>query len=221
MTGKVMVVCPLEYERKLLLKGMKRNSGVDVQSCGMGPERITKWVKDVPAGTGMVVLAGLAASLTDGCPVRMAYVIREVQGEKEDERWRCGVLREDESQLPIANVTSVQGIVGGRSERAKLHRERRVELADMESVAFVNAANARELRWVIVRGVSDSPSRPLPAGVADMADSEGRPNVMRAMAGMVMKPGSIGAMMKLRGDSKEAMGKVAGLAERMISRKAH
>ena len=89
--------------------------------------------------------------------------------------------------------------------KAALSRAYAAALVDCESHAFAEEASALQLRWAVVRGVSDGPKESLPAGISEWVDARGRARIGRFLGHSILEPSAFFAGLRLRTRSRKAM----------------
>ena len=66
ITDRPLIVCPLEFERRALVRALRRAPGVghvEVECCGPGAVAVAAWADGVGRTERPIVLAGLAGGL--------------------------------------------------------------------------------------------------------------------------------------------------------------
>ena len=80
--GAPIIVCPLEFERRALLRsGVALPMRIDVS--GPGHEGITRWAGANRNPEGPVILAGLAGGLVESMSMGMTVVVDHVLAEED------------------------------------------------------------------------------------------------------------------------------------------
>jgi hypothetical protein len=209
MADAVVIVCPLEFERRALERaGLGRHCAL--HRCGPGADSLRRWAEGHTAG-GTVILCGLAGSLRDEYPARRAYVPAAVL--TEEGRRLEPVLRRGAGG-PIV-VSSAQTVTSSVVKRDWARRSG-ADLVDRESAAFAALAVERRWRWSVVRAVSDGPDHDLPGDIDEWVDDDGCVRygpVLRAILS-----GRIGprALARLRGDGAAGLRAAAQLIAAML-----
>jgi 4-hydroxy-3-methylbut-2-enyl diphosphate reductase len=171
----LLVVAALRSEYAALLGGLGQDT--DLERCGMGPERVRRWLPRLDRlAPGAVAVAGVAGGLDPALRAGDVVVATEVH----DESGRIGLpaaaplvaaLRGRGLRVRVGPVVSTDRIVTHRHEREQLAGSGAVAV-DMESAAIVRAITSRadSPPIAVVRVVVDTVSSPiarlrtLPAG---------------------------------------------------------
>jgi len=202
----VVVVCPLEVERKAVARRV--GDRCEVVRCGPGQWGVRDAVQRcADGGAGTLILAGLAGGLrdTDACPA----VARVVDG-----HGRAWV-----PTFGIAGGVTLLGV-----ERALLTTEAkrgaaassRAELVDCESHAFAASASALGLRWGVARAVQDGPGESLPAQCERWVGEDGRTRIGRVLLDLAANPGLIPTVRAMGRRSAERLELCARRVEALV-----
>jgi nucleoside phosphorylase len=99
-----------------------------------------------------------------------------------------------------AVIVSARRIADSADEKRRLARQAGSGLAvvDLESAAYVAAAEARAIPWVVLRAVSDRADEDLPALLNRSLDSGGAVNRGRVLRGLLGDPGALTQLLALR-----------------------
>lgn len=111
---------------------------------------------------------------------------------------------------PLAGATVLVATPGAK---ARLRAETGADAVDMETAALARAAAPHGLPVLAVRAIADPADRALPVFLAGVLDSRGRPRPAALMAGLLGNPTALGALWRLRGDSRAALATLARFAE--------
>ena len=79
----------------------------------------------------------------------------------------------------------------------------------MESATILSWTAARGLRGVVLRGVSDTADRGVPADLARVVGEDGRVHPMRAVSAVLARPAALADAMALRAGTAAALKTVA------------
>lgn len=211
---KLIVVCPLKFERDLLARhGIKDTA--DLHVCGMGADATRRWVETLTNVDGrLIVMVGIAGGLSAHATPGAAFVIKEVRdaragGATYKVDFDCvGSLRE---KCATAIVCMADRPISTIADKSLLCKEIGADLVDMESLAFAEAMTKRGLRWLVVRGVSDGPDDMFPAEVVHFIDDKGGTRYGTAIKYIARRPSLLKELLHLRRRSEEAMREAAGL----------
>jgi len=151
-------------------------------------------------------------------------------------------VRDEEGRAhdaPAAQVTAVAQATGGRpalvlsarkiadtlDEKTRLARAAAAEadgrpaVVDLESAAYVAAAEQAGIPWLILRAISDTAGEALPAILNRSADASGSVNRGRVLRGLFSDPGALPQLLALRkrvGHCSEVLARAAEAAARML-----
>lgn len=212
MTVDAVIVCPLEFERRILERAAVRGR-VRTDCCGPGPDAVRAWV-ETQAPTTPVILCGLAGALREPFETGQAFVAEAVR--LGDGSRLTPTLETREAPGRRAVLCSAPATLTTPESKRQCAESTGADLVDRESEAFAAAAHERGWRWSVVRGVSDGPAATLPADIDTWVDARGRSRLgvaCRAVAGRRL---GIGPLLRLRAASVDAMRSAAALIERML-----
>ena len=207
--GAPVIVCPLEFERRALLRsGVGLSCRIDVS--GPGHEGITRWAGANRTHNGPVILAGLAGGLVPSMQVGMTVLVDSVVaagGRRHTPPWQPRI-NED---LACGPVTSTTRVITSHPAKGSLHKVTGASLVDMESLSFARVGDELGWRYGIVRGVGDSLEEPLPPGCDRWVDHHGRPAYRAIGRALLQNPMSFRRMHELKRTGEKVMGGVAEL----------
>jgi adenosylhomocysteine nucleosidase len=106
-------------------------------------------------------------------------------------------------------LVTVDAIVRTAEQKARLWVETGALACDMESALILEWAAARGLAVAVVRGVSDTASRGVPADLAAVVEPDGRVRTTRAIRVVLSRPRAISEAMTLRSGTNAALKAVA------------
>lgn len=196
-----LVLCPLKCEARVLARSLRGKARVE--AIGPGPEaaqRATDKLAMKPPA--IVILCGLGGGLAPTGPV--PWVSRVV--DQDGRLWDCPV-----EPAPDAEVVTLLGIdhpVVLPEKKRILAQSFGASLVDCESHAFADAATTNDLRWAVVRGVSDGPNHRLPEDIEQWVDAKGRMRIGYAIFRMISEVGIVFCVMRLAWRSHWAMRRV-------------
>ncbi len=209
MGGRAIVVCALEFERRLLVRaGVGRIC--ELACCGPGAERVRRWASQ-QTPSGAVFLCGLAGALSDTFAVGTACAVATVV--VDDRQIRPSMTESAGAVVacPASTLTTPA------SKRAWADRTG-ATLVDLESAAFALIAADKRWDWGIVRGVSDGPDTTLPGGIDTWVDGQGRSRPGRVLRAVLGGRVGVGQLARLRTQGIAAMAAAAVVLQRMLER---
>ena len=157
-------------------------------------------------GPGLrLILAGVAGGLSHDVEIGQAFQITHVTDSS------GAIIAQDDSMTPKAALCTVDAIVETLEDRLKLHGATGADLVDMEASHFIRACEARELSWMVFRGVSDDVESAIPPGCEDFIDEGGHSRIGRIFLSLALHPWRIPAMVHLDRSVKLAMAGVSRL----------
>lgn len=166
-----------------------------------------------PAGVLVAGLAGgLAPDLAPGDLVLASAVARpgEVALLPDPTLQDRAVKALETARVPfrVGPLLTVPDPVGSPEEKARLWQASSALAVDMESAPLLDWASRRGWPAVAVRAVADGPRDPLPPDLVALVAPEGR---LRpgALAGLLGRPGRLGAALVLARRSRLALGRLA------------
>ncbi len=198
--SKAIVVCPLQFERRVLASAGLREV-CDLHCCGPGARAVTDWARGIGRTNRSVVLAGLAGALSLRLPAESAHVITEVRDERGTQAGQAppilGNCRVGEEWTSCIVASTVR-LAGNAEAKRALAENTGADLVDQESAAFARQAMELGWRWGIVRGISDDAETGLPRGIEKWVDRMGRARPMRLIWAVVLRPWQVPEIMSLR-----------------------
>ncbi|HET7341226.1 MAG TPA: hypothetical protein VFL90_07165 [Methylomirabilota bacterium] len=178
--------------------------GLEIVAVGLGAAHLEARVP-APAASTLVVSAGACGALAPELAVG-ALIVPEV------------VVTADGARHPVSAVAgltrrgallSVAHVVADAAEKSRLWLASGALAVDMESAPILAWARARGLAAVVVRGVSDSAARGVPADLARVVHEDGRLRPLRAVSAVLARPGALADAMALRAGTAAALKTVA------------
>lgn len=189
MTKRILVLCPLEIERRSAARRV--GAACEVRRIGPGAGNVTRAMETINLREySLVVLFGVAGGLT---PTDRAPEVAEVVDRESGERWRSPTVDDGAG----VTVVGVDEPVCSPQAKRDLHARFDASLVDCESHEFARRCEAIGVRWAIVRGVSDGPDETLPAQSAGWISRDGRTRLRGVAQSCARNPLIIGSLLKL------------------------
>ena len=201
------ILCPLNLEAARIRRLAARR-GWRLLTTGIGGAAVSRAV-DSARPDGPLVLAGVAGALVPELRSGTAYYVSEVytaEGIRTSPLLREGI-----------RVTGADEIVATPDDKAALARRTGAHIVDMESHAFVEAAEAAGHRWAIVRGISDGVDHHLPAGCDRWFTPGGHLRPLVTTLDLARRPRDILPLMAFGRRTRLAMQEVAKLLDMAFS----
>ncbi len=205
-SAAVLVVTALPEETRPVRRALRGRRDVVVATTGDGAERARAATRDLLAEhrPRLLVVAGLAGSLTSGAAPGDVRLAREVRDEVGRVRHPDALLLERAREAGVAEdvLVSARSLARTPEERDRTRRLARVlvpgtGLVDLETAACVDTAVEAGVAWLAVRAVSDGPDDLLPAWLEEARDARGSISRGAIIGGAVLRPGRIPALIAL------------------------
>jgi len=153
----------------------------------------------------LVVSAGacgaLAPELTAGDLV-VPHLVLDAAGR----RWPTAPMPRLEAGGTLLTVVEV---VETAAQKSRLWLETGARAVDMESAPILAWAAERGVPGAVVRAVSDSAARGIPAALAASVDEDGRVRPLRAVTAALARPAALSGLVELRAGTEAALKRVA------------
>ena len=212
---RVLVVTAVELETRGLARqlGLERVGGSTwphfrggaLELLCAGPRAAHLDARAAGSAPTLVISAGVCGALAPDLAEGHLVVPEAVVG--------AGAVRHATAALPglrrAGTLLTVDAVVSTAELKARLWMETGALACDMESVPIVEWARARGLPAAVVRGVSDTSSRGVPADLAAVVEPDGRVRTTRAVRVVLSRPGAIAEAMMLRSGTQAALKSVA------------
>jgi len=209
MTKRILVLCPLEIERRAAARRV--GATCEVRRIGPGAGNVTRAMGTIdPQAYSLVVLFGVAGGLTQ---TERAPVVGEVVDRETGERWKPPAAHDGAG----VTVVGVDIPVGSPEAKRELHEKFGASLVDCESHEFARRCEAVGARWAIVRGVSDGPDDTLPAESTGWITSDGRTRLAGVARSCVRNPLIMGSLLKLGRQTKSALAAACDRLEQVVA----
>ncbi|MBX3359635.1 MAG: hypothetical protein KF745_14545 [Phycisphaeraceae bacterium] len=185
----VVVLCPLEIERKVVRESLERAglARVAVERTGPGAGAVESAVRALGTGRAFVILAGLCGGLG---PVDDVPVIDRVVDERGG-TW--GVPGAGGRGVALVGVDAPVCTV---EAKRRLGEATGAGVVDMESHGLARACGGIE-SWAVIRGVSDRYDEPVPAQVMRWVGRDGRTRTGRVVGDMIRSPSIVPAVLRM------------------------
>jgi hopanoid-associated phosphorylase len=102
------------------------------------------------------------------------------------------------------------------AEKAALFERATVVAVDMETHRVALVAAEAGLPTVAIRAIGDPAGRALPELATRALDADGRPRIGPAIAGLLRRPGDLGALLRVKRDTDAALATLASAADQAI-----
>ena len=213
---RVLVVTAVELEARALARqlGLARVTGSDcphfrggaLELVCAGPRaaQLSLRAAGIAQGT-LVISAGVCGALSPALAEGDLVVPEAVVGPAAERRSTAGLpgLRR------AGTLVTVDAVVATAEAKARLWIESGALACDMESAPILAWAAAHGLAGAVVRAVSDSASRGVPADLAAVVEPDGRVRTTRAVRVVLSRPRAIADAMALRSGTAAALKSVA------------
>ena len=222
------IVTGLAVEARLLEKAQKRlgatpGGGPPTVLCAGASSRRAAACAErlLHGGTGWLVSFGVAGGLDPALAPGTLLLPRTVRSERgrlvETDDARRGVLagRARAAGLTVADGPLYGGSapIGTATGKAALHRALGCVAVDMESHAVAAVAAKAGRPFLVVRAVADPADRPLPDFLDGAVNESGNSRLAPVLKQLARRPGSIGPLLRLRGDLRRALASLRKLLE--------
>jgi hopanoid-associated phosphorylase len=151
----------------------------------------------VAEGATSMVSFGLCGGLAPGLSAGDLVV------DSSDPDW----LAEIRAALPrsrAGRVIGLDAVVASVGEKARLRRGTGADAVDMESHLVVDAARRAQVRYAIIRAVSDPADRALPRAAIVGMRPDGGVDVAAVVAALARRPWELASLLRIAGDAGRA-----------------
>jgi adenosylhomocysteine nucleosidase len=214
--SRILVLTALDVEARglarhlaldpILTSSWPRYAGgsLEIAAVGLGARALAERHEAWPS-PGVVISAGACGALAPELAVGELVTPETVLG-PDGRRHATAAL----AGLPRRGtlVTTAQ-VLGDGAAKARLWLETGAIAVDMESAAILSWAAERGVRGAVLRGVSDSADRGVPADLARVVGEDGRVHPMRAVSAVLARPAALADAMALRAGTAAALKTVA------------
>jgi adenosylhomocysteine nucleosidase len=214
--SRILVLTALDVEAR----GLARHLGLDpvhasswpryaggrleISVVGLGARALAERGEAWPA-PNVVVSAGACGALAPELEVGELVTPETVlgpDGQRHATAALAGLARR-------GTLLTTDQVVGDGAAKARLWLETGALAVDMESAAILRWAADRGVRGVVLRGVSDTANRGVPADLARVVSEDGRVHPMRAVTAVLARPAALADAMALRAGTAAALKTVA------------
>ena len=109
----------------------------------------------------------------------------------------------------VGTLVTVDEVVATPSAKARLWVEAGALACDMESAVILEWARVHEIPAAVIRAVSDTAERGVPADLAAVVEPDGRVRTLRAVRAVLARPGAFADALALRSGTHVALRAVA------------
>jgi hopanoid-associated phosphorylase len=230
LTPTLGIVCGMQSEVRALGR-WANDPRIGIGISGARPERAEAEARRLVAGGCRVLLSwgvagGLDPALAPGELVIPAAVVTEDGGRLPLSQSVIArldrAIQTAEMPQPSRGMTGTGAILGlermvlAVAEKAALFERTSAVAVDMESHRVALVAAAAGLPMLAVRAIGDPAGRALPALAARALGADGRPRIGPVVAGLLRRPGDLGALLRVRRDTEAALAALAGVAGTVI-----
>ncbi len=218
-------VAPL---RARLVGGRLRGQDVAIEVTGDGARNARNGAEVLLARRKFdaLVVLGVSGALTPALATADLIVgarVRDEEGRAHDASGaQVTALAQATGGRP-ALVMSARKIADSVEEKTRLARLAELEadgrpaVVDLESAAYVAAASAAHVPWIVLRAVSDTAGEALPGILNRSADSSGSVNRGRVLRGLFSDPGALPHLLALRKRVTQCADVLARAAEAAVA----
>jgi hopanoid-associated phosphorylase len=104
------------------------------------------------------------------------------------------------------------------AEKAALFEQTEAVAVDMESHRVARVAAEADRPVLAIRAIGDPAGRVLPALAARALREDGRPRIGPVIAGLLRRPGDLGALLRVKRDTDAALASLAAVIDRSIAK---
>ena len=121
-----------------------------------------------------------------------------------------------EGQGGGANLLGHDRMVLSAAEKSALFEQTGAVAVDMESHRVARVAAEAGLPAIAIRVIGDPAGRAAPRLVTHAIGEDGRPRIGPVIAGLLRRPGDLGALLRVKRDTDLALRALSGVADRVI-----
>jgi len=194
---------------------------VDFVITGMGAENATRVANAVISNSYSVCfISGFAGALQSAVKLGDIVACERVQHHANHQIEICDpdllAHASENGATRIATLLTADHVVNTATEKNRLSEL--AEAVDMESFAILHAANKKKVPCAVVRIISDSFDRDMPAELGTMVDPQGHVKITCVVRFVAKHPLMVPALVRLGRDSKTAAEALAHFLESFINK---
>lgn len=232
MTLAIVAAMPEEVAplRARLAAGRLGGRAVEIAVTGDGARNARAGAEALlrRGGFQSLLVLGVSGALTPDLQTAdliVAARVRDEEGRAHDAPGAQVAAVAQATGARAALVLSARKIADTLDEKTRLARAAAAEadgrpaVVDLESAAYVAAAEQAGLPWLVLRAISDTAGEALPAILNRSADASGSVNRGRVLRGLFSDPGALPQLLALRkrvGQCSEVLARAAEAAARML-----
>jgi hopanoid-associated phosphorylase len=211
----------MQSERRALGR-WGRDPRVRVAVCGASPERAEAQARRLVAEGCRALLSWGVAGGLDPALVPGDLVIPADAVAREGRSWAlsaafCGSAAAGVPSRAGGRILGFDRMVLTAAEKAALHEMTSAVAVDLETQRVALVAAEAGLPVLAIRAIGDPAARTLPELVTRALDADGRPRFGPVIAGLLRRPGDLGALLRVKRDTDAALATLAGIADGALS----
>jgi len=228
-TPAITVLFALPDEARAFCK-TEVSKSVRVHISGVGAKKTQKAVETLfphPSEQALLLIVGFAGGLSGSLPVGSLIVAESVVNPLalHKELKSDSLLLAQAEAVQLTGVTKVQGklvtvpnVLTTVAEKKVCAQNTGAIAVDMETFAGVQAAQARGVRCLAVRVITDGVDDTLPLDFNALSNAQGEPDRGKIVAHILLRPWKIPALIRLGTRSAKAANHLAQFLEVLITR---
>lgn len=186
----------LELEASALRRSL-RDLGHSVQTVGMRACRLGE--DFLPAGSSCVILAGLCGALDP------ALKIGDIIIDDRNSLVRRPSADHGNCRVVTGKIYTADHVIATAREKGELFAKTRAIAVDMENEIVRRAVEARGVRFIGIRAVSDTADQDVDPALFRLIDEIGRPRRLAAMGLLARRPNLISSIRRLQANTRIAL----------------
>jgi adenosylhomocysteine nucleosidase len=197
------------------------NATVDFVITGMGAENARRVADALISRTYFsCIISGFAGALKSSVKLGDIVACERVQHHPTPQTEICDanllVHASENGATRIATLLTTDHVVNSATEKNRLSEL--AEAVDMESFAILHAANKKKIPCAVVRVISDSFDRDMPAELDTLVDPRGHVKITGVVRFVAKHPLMVPALVRLGRDSKTAAESLAHFLDSFINK---
>jgi len=194
---------------------------VDFVITGMGASNATRVADSlISKAYSFCIISGFAGALKSSVKLGNIVASEKVQHHASRQTEICDpdllAHASENGATRIATLLTTDHVVNTATEKNRLSEL--AEAVDMESFAILHVANKNKVPCAVVRVISDSFDRDMPAELDTIVDPQGHVKIADVVRYVAKHPLTVPALMRLGRDSKTAAEALAHFLESYISK---